>query len=253
MVGKLTFQFSVVLFALCPTISARPKDEFRKKIPTVKRSIAAVACLQKESYRSVSLVSIEGTGFFVSMDGSFLTAGHIAHGLFLASPPRLKNCEIPAIYVPKKRWGKASETDIGLELRWFKIDKCIYDDDLDLAKCKTVQNPFTSPDITEKPLTVDFDTSLPVEGTSIAFTGFPLNTLQPVTGRAKIGGYRGAPTEAMPRKILIDRSNWPGASGAPIYLSSGKVVGIVLKRGLKNEASGLALLGGATFIKNTHW
>lgn len=109
MVGKLMLQISALLLALCPTINASPKDEFHRTIQTVKRSIAAVACLQKESDRNVSIASIEGTGFFISRDGVFLTAGHIAHGLYLGSPPRQKACEIPAVYVPKKRWGKAKE------------------------------------------------------------------------------------------------------------------------------------------------
>lgn len=251
MVGKLMLQISGLLLALCPTINASPKDEFHRTIQTVKRSIAAVACLRKESDRNVSIASIEGTGFFISRDGVFLTAGHIAHGLYLGSPPRQKACEIPAIYVPKKRWGKAKETNVEIELRWFKIDRCVYDDNLNLAKCKLVQNPFTSPDVTKKPLIADLDTSLPEEGTSIAFTGFPLNTFQPVTARAEIGSYRVPPNEAAPSEVVVDHSSGPGASGAPIYLSNGKVVGIVLKRGLKNEAYGLVFSSRTAFIKSS--
>lgn len=244
-------QIGVVLLALCPVLRARHKDEFRKTIQTVQRSVAAVACLQKETRQSVSIASIEGTGFFVSRDGTFLTAGHIAHGLYLGSPPRQKACEIPAIYVPNAGWRKASETNLEIELRWFKIANCAYDDDLDLAKCKTLLNPFTSSEITKKPIVVDLATSVPGEGTPIAFTGFPFNTFQPVTARARIGAYGGAQNEATPKEIVIDHSNWPLASGAPVYLSNGKVVGIILDRE-SNEASGLAFERSAAFIKNAN-
>ncbi len=219
-------------------------DEFLKTIQTVKRSVTAVACGQRESDGSVSLVSMEGTGFFVSEDGTFLTAGHVAHGLYLGSPPREKLCIIPVIYVPTDGWKVGTE----IQLQWFKIENCVYNDDLDLAKCKTVQNPFKS-DIKVKPLVVDFETSTQLEGTPVAFTGFPLNTAQPITARATVGAYWGAAKESNPREMVIDHSNWPGASGAPVYLSNGKVVGLILKRGF-NEASGLAFARSAAFIKS---
>jgi V8-like Glu-specific endopeptidase len=236
---------------LCPALRAKHKDEFRKTTQTLKRSVGAVACLQKESDGSVGITSVDGTGFFVSKDGTFLTAGHIAHGLYPAPASRQKICEIAAIYVPKAGWKNASETQFEIELQWFKISRCAYDDDLDLAKCETVQNPFLSPDIKIKPLTVDFDTSAPAEGTPVGFTGFPLNTFQPVTGRAKVGDYGGEPNEATPKQITIDGSNWPGASGAPVYLSNGKVVGIILKR--SNEESRRAFALSAAFIKKASW
>jgi S1-C subfamily serine protease len=239
----LTIAFS--LLNSCLTLTAKEKDQFIQTIQMVKRSTVAVACLQTKPNGETGLASIEGTGFFVSSDGTFVTAGHVARGLYLAAPPRQSICEIPAIYVPKDGWKEGAPT---IDLGWFKISTCKGDDDLDLAVCKPVENPFISKDINVKPSVVLLDTSIQKEGSAIAFTGFPLSTVQPITARAAIGAYWGLASESNPREIVIDHNNWPGASGSPVYLPDGKVVGLILKRGL-NEATGLAFARSAIFIK----
>jgi hypothetical protein len=234
---------SPLIFSL--SARAQQKDQFIRTIQTVKQAVVAVVCVQNKPDGTTGLASIEGTGFFVSTDETFITAGHVAHGLYLAAPPRQAICETAAIYVPNTGW----QAGVNISLTWFKIDMCKFDDDLDLAKCGTVENPFTSNRIKVKPSTVAFDISTQQEGIEIGFTGFPLSTAQPITARGTIGTYWGLPSEASPREIVIDHSNWPGASGSPVYLSNGKVIGLVLKRGI-NDAAGFAFARTSKFIED---
>jgi V8-like Glu-specific endopeptidase len=224
---------------------AKQKDGFIQTIQTVKRATIAVACVKSQLDGTTVIASVEGTGFFISSDGTFITAGHVAHGLYLGAPPRQEVCQKPVIYVPKKGW----EAGAAIDMSWFMVGECKFDDDLDLAKCKTVDNPFTSERIEVKPLVVTFDNSIQKEGTEIAFTGFPLSTVQPITARGTIGTYWGLPLELTPREIVIDHSNWPGASGAPVYLSNGKVIGLILRRGI-NDATGFAFARASKFISD---
>lgn len=42
--------------------------------------------------------------------------------------------------------------------------------------------------------------------------------------------------------MLVDKNNWPGASGSPIYLEDGRVIGVLVQRGIGiNDAAGLTL------------
>jgi hypothetical protein len=217
---------------------------FIQTIPTIKQATVAIACIQTKLTGEIALASIEGTGFFISNDGTFVTAAHVYHGLSLSAPPRQQICEAAGIYVSVNGWSAGNE----IAVEWLKIKECRTDDDLDLAVCRTINNPFTWDLIKAKPLFVSFDTATQPEGTEIAFTGFPLSTPQPITARGTIGTYWGYGKEEHPREIVIEHGNWPGASGAPVYLANGKVIGLILKRGL-NEATGLAFARSAYSIQ----
>ncbi len=234
-----------VAMVLSCRLEAAREDQFIKTIEIIKRATVAVACIDQTSATEFQIASIEGTGFFVSTDGTFLTAGHVAHNLSLPAPPRQKLCQIHAIYFPKEGWKEGAE--VGLS--WFKIDKCEEDEGLDLAKCKTIENPFTSAGLKIKPLAVSFEPSTQKVGTAVAFTGFPLSLVQPITVRGTIAGYIGVHGESSPREIVIDHNNWPGMSGGPVYLSNGKIIGLVLRRGL-NDAVGLAFARSSQFLAN---
>jgi V8-like Glu-specific endopeptidase len=238
------FAVSILESLGCPLLVAQSEDQFISSIQATKRSTVAVACVKKTATGGIALASLEGTGFFVSGDGTFITAGHVAHGFSLPVPPRKEICEVPAIYLATDGW-KAG-TEVGLTM--FKIGLCKFDDDLDLAQCKTVDNPFASENVNVKPTFVTFDLSIQKEGTQLAFTGFPISTAQPITARGTVGTYWGTGTESNPREIVIDHNNWPGASGSPVYLANGKVIGLILQRGM-NDATGLAFARSAIFIE----
>lgn len=203
----------------------------------IKTAVVAIACAEKISDAQRKLKSIEGTGFFVSNDGMFLTAGHVGRNL------QTPACGTPVIFFPSAGWHNGPF----VEAIWFDIKDCYYDASLDLAKCRTIQNPFTTDALKIKPTTVSFQTSVPKEGTEVGFVGFPLQLVRPVVARATVAGYRGNPGESSPREIIIDHNNWPGMSGAPVYLENGKVIGLILKRGA-NDAVGLAFARSSEFI-----
>jgi hypothetical protein len=225
------------------SLEAAPKDPFAKATETIKRAAVAVACGEQTGPSELSLTSVEGSGFFVSADGTFLTAAHVARGLYLTAPPRPKPCQVSVIYFPLDGW----KSGVDVELLYFKINTCSWDDGLDLAKCKTVDNPFLDKRIKLKPLTVIFEASIQKEGTAIAFTGFPLGIIQPVTVHGTVAGYLGVTGEPSPREMILDHNNWPGASGSPVYLSNGKVVGLILLRGI-NDAVGFAYARSGEYL-----
>jgi V8-like Glu-specific endopeptidase len=114
------------------------------------------------------------------------------------------------------------------------------------------ENPFTSKRFPSQPniTTVSFDTTEWHPGTPVAFTGFPLQYTIPVTSIGYIGALTGIESSGTGGyDYIIDKATWPGASGSPIFLSNGKVIGIIQKRGT-NEASGLAYGRSAAIIVN---
>jgi hypothetical protein len=54
--------------------------------------------------------------------------------------------------------------------------------------------------------------------------------------------------EKGPRDLIVDKNAWPGASGSPIFLENGAVIGILVRRGIDN-GSGLAMDRPASFIE----
>jgi V8-like Glu-specific endopeptidase len=241
---RILFLALVIHLIVCGIV--RPQavnDELLRQIQISKRTIVAVSCMQKQQNQVPKAISIEGTAFFVSVDGTFVTAGHVAHGLYLDVPTR--PCDFPVVYVPTEGWNVNGGS---IHMRYIPIDTCQYDDDLDLAACGVKENPFKSLEIKVKPLAVTFDTSRRQDGEIAAFTGFPLASTVPITAVATIATYWGREGEADLREIILDHNNWPGASGSPVYLANGKVIGLILKRGM-NDAVGLAFARSAVFIK----
>jgi V8-like Glu-specific endopeptidase len=111
------------------------------------------------------------------------------------------------------------------DARWYLFDaaKCQQDSGLDLAYCRTRQNP--SQDLNRTVATVTFERGLQVDGTAVAFTGFPLNVIQPMTARGHIAMYTSRD------ELIVDQSAWPGVSGCPVYLVDGRVIGVLIQRG----------------------
>jgi len=136
----------------------------------------------------------------------------------------------PAIYTIVGGW-QADTTRI----HWFRFATCRRNKVADIAVCKPQDNPFLAEDVKRQINFVTFTKLQSREdGTPIAFTGFPLNFLRPITAKGNIASYIEAE-----QKIVIDNSAWPGASGSPVYRYDGQVLGIIIKRG-KNEGTGLA-------------
>jgi hypothetical protein len=74
------------------------------------------------------------------------------------------------------------------------------------------------------------------------FSGFPLSNGAPI-----VAGYEGT-DDLGAFTVLVDRSNWPGASGSPIHLDNRRVIGIVLGRRI-GDATGLTYGSVARLVR----
>jgi len=225
--------FTLGLFAL-PVCA---QDTFVHAIDVMKRSVAPIVCLTVAADGTSRLDIIAGSAFFVSSTGSFVTARHVI-GEMEPSPLR-RPCNTPAIYFPRS--GKWPDNGTLTDVKWFifHLDQCeLSSPTVDLARCKTQDDLTQNKDGSAPPTPVVIDSALPPEGTDIVFTGFPLQISLPRATRAIISGY-GSRDNVATTEIVLDRNSWPGASGSPIFLPNGHVIGVLLARGT-NDAVGLA-------------
>lgn len=143
---------------------------------------------------------------------------------------KTKEEPIPAIYITVRE----PQTD-SLLTYWIKFGKCIMDTTIDIAVCRPDTNPFAVGEIKKQ---ISFATfkKLPdiKDGTPVALTGFPLDFMRPITAKGSIASF-----DATAGEIIADISAWPGASGGPVYLFDGKIIGVLIQGG-RNEGIGLA-------------
>jgi S1-C subfamily serine protease len=205
-------------------------DEFVSAVGRMRRSVAPIVCRTGVAEKPIS--GILGSAFFVSAAGEFVTAAHV-----LPTSP----CAL-AVYLPDGGW--TAETGV---VRFFNFDNsCQIDETADIAACKTNADLTTvASGIDMLPVVLDAST-YPVDGTAIAFTGFPIQNVQPLTARGHIAAFRPALLSGGPRWIL-DRAAWPGSSGGPVFLSDGRVIGIIIQFGI-NDGTGLAYARPAASI-----
>jgi len=104
-----------------------------------------------------------------------------------------------------------------------------------VAVCRTISDLSTDKRIAFEVATISKDR--PQDGTTIFFTGFPLQATDPITS---IGTVAGFPAGDAFSTIIVDKNAWPGASGSPIYLSDDKtLVGMITRTGT-GDAAGLS-------------
>lgn len=225
--GWLPLAFVHILFAGIAFGQDKPVP-----VETIERARYAaipIICLVAGSDGVPQLSGTMGSAFFINDDGYFLTAAHVLDGI----DDRVKRgaaCAT-AIYLPVGKW-RAEQPNQALQ--WFVFDACIKNDRNDVAVCKPRENPFAHPIVRKEIRFMTFSAlSAHADGTPVAFTGFPLNLVRPVTSKGHIASY--LPSEQF---VMVDKTAWPGASGSPLYLADGTVIGIVLRIG-KDEGSGL--------------
>jgi S1-C subfamily serine protease len=208
---------------------------FTKAIETAKQFVVPIVCFGLNPDNKVPyLISVEGSGFFVSGDPRVLTAAHV--GRAIEEKQRIPSCAFPGIYVPTKGW---SNTNLDVKIKYVPISQCLVGQNLDIAACNLLEDLTKDKEIEVQPTSAVLDSTIYPDGTPVAFTGFPLSFVQPITSQGIIGTYRGPNALLGPLEMVIDKNAWPGASGSPVYESSGKVVGIIVQRGF-NDSSGLA-------------
>lgn len=227
-----------------PARAASKNDGFIATIESMKHSVTALVCVAGYGSNS-TVVDRTGSAFFLSPSGAFLTASHIIRKM-QDDPPA---CPTSAITIPVDRWRPETA---GETLMWFPFSpsQCQIDAGLDVARCQPdadLSIPRRGLNFQIRP--VEFEWSIPPDGTEVAFTGFPLALKDPMTSRAGIATYWTVMQEGRSSsELILDRPAWPGSSGSPVYLSDGKVIGILLDGGTGN-AAGTSILRPISLIK----
>lgn len=211
-------------------------EAFILSIERVKHAVVPVLCGRFDDKKQLVVQLIDGTGFFIDSEGRFATAAHVIKGLSVVNAQQPFPC-VWAIYVPDDGWQRDAVT---FPSHWFLFGNCEMDEALDLAVCKTVLVPKGV-----EPMFIE--DSRPPDGSPVAFTGFPLGSIEPLSSRGDIATYRGALDKEGSREMVIDKEAWPGASGSPVYGEDGGVLGIVLQRGL-GDGVGIAIARPSHFI-----
>ncbi len=168
------------LFSAQPALATPlpiPKQvSFLDAIAEIKHTIAPVVCVQTHSTGDWDLRSIEGTAFFVSSDGSFITPDHVLDGL--TSPNRKTPCPLSAIYIPEDGVWHTDRANFRIHFAPFLSRTCKRNARLDLAFCTIIPGSLILPggkQLTISP--VQFETSAPPpDGTPVAFSASRLAT-----------------------------------------------------------------------------
>ncbi len=209
-------------------------DPLVATVESMKHSVARLLCSsQVQSPKQFALGSV----FFISSSGTFLTAAHVLSEI-KAQPD---SCRFVAVGVPTDAWNpKLHEASHA----WFEFrpSDCKIDNDLDVAKCRTLVDlsiPRDEMTYTVRPAPIEWNS--PPDGTQVGIIGFPLGARDPMTTRAVVSTSRivwiegkGSP------ELLLDRPSLHGSSGSPVFLADGRVVGIVVGNG-SGGTTGLTL------------
>lgn len=175
---------------------------------------------------------IDGTAFFITGRGDFITAAHVANDFAPGRP--LAGCQMMIWFAS----AAGIPGSFNAEAFAVEASNCVNDENLDLARCRTIDDLTKVYDGHFEPEPVEFESNQRDDGTAIAVTGFPLFSLTPITSRGYIGGY---PLDSRgPVQMVIDRAAWPGGSGSPVYDSRGKVLGLLDQAG-EGAASGISV------------
>lgn len=222
----------VLMWTIFIAVSAFGQDKpvSVKTVEIVKRAAIPIVCGAPQQDGSFRVSKIMGSAFFINDEGYFLTAGHIFDAW--TQIDRSKGDCFPAVYIPIGGWHSDRPID---KVRWFKFQTCLKGNSIDVAACKLDVNPFTSEDVKKQIQVLTFGRFFSLEdGTPVAFTGFPLELLRPVTSKGNIASFG-----EIEKLIVIDTGSWPGASGSPLYSAEGSVIGVMVKTGI-NLGTGLA-------------
>lgn len=237
---RITRRFQILLllflFGSLRVLAQARADAFVLAIERVKHSVFPVLCGKFDLSGQFSLQLIDGTGFFVDDAGDFITAGHVINDLMTTTLQRPIPC-VMAIYEPDNGWNREA---IDFPTHWFVFKDCKIDATLDLALCKPIN------ELPTKTTPLIIEDTRPLDGSDVAFTGFPLGQVEPLSCRLNVATYRGATDGDGTRDLILDKGAWPGASGSPVYDSRGIVIGIILARGMADSI-------GTSFARPSHF
>ncbi len=222
---RLTLSLALTSTAL---LGAPPQqDPFVTAIQKMKHSLGSIVCIQVQGTES-TILDYTGSAFFVSRAGGFVTAAHVVDSLRQAGHP----CPQASILVPQGDWRPDARKET-LRTFDFEIANCRIDAELDIARCHTAVEGDFEP--------VKFDRDDILDGTQVAFIGFPMASRDPMTSRGGVAAHRN-------QLLLIDQPAWPGMSGSPVFTSDGCVIGVVVARGV-GDGAGMSMVRPASQFK----
>jgi S1-C subfamily serine protease len=224
------------------------KHSWIETIKDMKRSVVPVVCGYTDNKGQWVIADIEGTGFFVDRSaGRFVTASHVLDSLDAFKKQISEHpCEY-AVYIPDEGWEKVGKV---INFEYFTFNKCIKSSSADVAVCTLVENPFTSSRLAKNLIQeVSFDAAKVPDGTTAAFTGFPLQRTTPITSIGSIAGRAIMEDDDRWFFYLLDKTAWPGASGSPVFTEDGKVIGMITRTGT-DDSAGLSFARCSAAIQN---
>ena len=199
-------------------------------IDSIKSIVVPILCVKRNDEKKIISLVRFGSGFFLNREGHFITAEHVIDKARSSSTVR-EPCDL-AVGVPRTAW-KLRSQEFFLQVFEFSFRRCAVDSVVDLAVCKPDANPFQDEQVKANLGRVAGFGSIKnyEDGTSVAFTGFPIRFTTPLTTTAHLAGY--FPGDDL---FVLDTTNWGGASGSPIYDREGRVLGILLMRSSEPSA-----------------
>jgi len=211
-------------------------DQFISTIALLKRSVAPVVCLEEHG-DDASIHEVLGSALFVSVHDEFITAGHVIQTM----DDTKSTCAVTAILLP---WGAWRPETLDKPFVWFpfKSKDCKMNTAADVSRCRATDD-LALPIFSKFGIApARFNCSQQPDGTQVAFTGFPLNIRDPFTSRAGIAVSRNLVQEGhLVSELILDHTAWPGGSGSPVYLSDGRVIGLIVSKGI-DQGTGIAIV-----------
>lgn len=211
-------------------------------IRVAKMSVVHIECLPPSAQLPGIVVHINtGSGFLVDNQGDFVTAYHVIQKM--ESPD--SECNPSVIFRQGSRENQ-NEPILPVRIYSFVPSACSPDVSDDIVACRTTEDPFSNASLKNEIAPVTFETAQQSDGTEVAFTGFPSNYGQPVTAKGFIA--TSTPVNSRPT-VTIDRMSWPGMSGAPVYTSNSKIIGIIVG-GETGDDAGMSVARPASTVVN---
>ncbi len=222
---------TLIFISLAASLSPQEHPPaFLATIEQMKHSLTPIVCGRMLADGKFQRDAVVGTAFFVGTKGHILTAGHVIDKMDEVVAQRTNR--YAALLVPASGWDHKADV---LDGQLFSIDQCRRDRDLDLAVCKPAENPFERAETKDYVRAARLELEPVADGTRVAFIGFPLDLMTPTTSVGFVASYIPVLGVPHPAEVLVDRGFWTGASGGPLFLDDGRVIGMVL--GARRDAA----------------
>jgi len=214
-------------------------------IDQMKRSVLAIAVapIGKDGAVDFKQLVTVATAFLLSSDGSFATADHVLRDL---EAYRTKRPSQQVVLLPSA--GKWPSGPNPVATRYCLFDVVKRDQISDIAICRVVRDPENDAAVARMH-PVDLQTEVPPDGTEVRFLGFAEKSALPLVGAGLIASYQ-MDEQLLRPNIVLHATGIGGWSGSPVFLASGKVIGVFCTSTGEKEEAGLSGVRPAQLVVN---